>query len=222
VSDSFSSLIIFIKSSVCYYLNRFLITVPNDDLFNSQSTSDSEEQQQDDEEKPPTSHSHSSSVVKAKRGRPPKNPTTTTTTTTTTSSGSSKQLCFGLRIVDETSEADVILHGADAEYFLGVTAREFDKNKEDLQQRVEDRLKQCQKNETVLDFYLRCFCTEEQSQKDGEDSADEEVQRGSVKGGGNKKKRVGANGDSSDVMEGESVGGDLTRRLQVFNTKLPL
>jgi hypothetical protein len=194
----FSSLIVFtILVIYLYYLNRFLITVANEDLFNFQSTS-----KEQDEEIPP--NALSSSVVKAKHNLSAKN--STTTTTSTISCGSSKQLCFGLRIADETAEADVIIHGADAEYFLDKTAREFGKNQNDLQQHIENRLKQCQKNEVVLDFYLRCF-----TQNDGEDTADEEMQQGSFQECGNKPR----NNDVND-------GGDLVRRLQVFNTKLPL
>ncbi len=86
-------------------------------------------------------------------------PSSSTGTSSRTKEVTKHRLMFGLRLVDDTAAVDVIVCDSEAEHFLGVTAREFQRDAEGVQAAVEARLARHRDEEIVSDFYIKSYST---------------------------------------------------------------
>lgn len=72
--------------------------------------------------------------------------------------------CFVLRIQDNTFTLDVLLHGDEAEKFLGVSAQQFARNA-DLQQSLETQLERTKVANVIFDFHVKVYTIKQGSKR---------------------------------------------------------
>lgn len=123
----------------------------------------------------------------------------------------SPSLLFSLRLVDDTAEADAILHGRNAERFLGVSASDFAADTEGVREKALERLQRCQSDESMyVDFYLKAYSTGPIAEEDGN--------VGTV--AKRRNQTASSSSSSSSATSTASARKAETRRLQIFNTTL--
>lgn len=128
--------------------------------------------------------------------------------------GGLPSLLFSLRLVDDTAEVDAIVHGRDAERFLGVSAGDFAADKEGVRANALERLKCCQYDESLyVDFYLKAYSTGP--------IAEEDVGVGTVT---KRRNQMASSSSSSSTINTAGLSTDKVemRRLQIFNTTIPV